>query len=118
MFEGLLDTTRLDISIMAAMAGYTALRLSMHIERGYLPAPAFFRRRTLLTGYAYLGIFFLSAALIITLIVNPWWAALAVLFFAAIVGEFVVISLMREFSYIFSLVTMAASTYLYLRHIA
>lgn len=118
MFTDWLDTTKLDITVMAAVAGYTALRLSMHIDRGYLPKPVIFRQHELLlTAFAYLGIVYLFASIITTLIVNPWWTIVFILFFTAILSEFVIISLLRQFTYIFSGLAMLVTVYLYFAYI-
>jgi hypothetical protein len=118
LFNDLLDTTKLDVTVMAAIAGYTALRLSINIDRGYLPTPGIFRHRdVLLTAYAYLGIVYLCASILTALIVNPWWTILFILFFTAILSEFVIISLFRQFTYIFSGITMALTVYFYILYI-
>lgn len=103
---------------MAAVSGYTALRLSIHYDRGFLPKPLIFRQsELLLTGFAYLGIVYLFASLITALIVNPWWTVLFILFFTAILSEFVIISLFRQFTYIFSGASMLFTVYLYFNYI-
>lgn len=103
---------------MAAVAGYTALRLSIHFDKGFLPKPAIFQRSEfLLTGFAYLGIVYLFASLITALIVNPWWTVLFILFFTAILSEFVIISLLRQFTYLFSGFSMLLTIYLYFAYI-
>jgi hypothetical protein len=118
LFNDLLDTTKLDITVMTAISGYTALRLSINIDRGYLPKPVIFQgREILLTAFAYLGIVFLCASILTALIVNPWWTILFILFFTAILSEFVIISLFRQFTYIFSGVTMLLSVYFYVLYI-
>jgi hypothetical protein len=118
LFHDLLDTTKLDITVMAAIAGYTAWRLSIHIDKGYLPKPGIFQRREiLLTGFAYLGIVYLCASILTTLIVNPWWTVLFILFFTTILSEFVIIFLLRQFTYIFSGIVMLTTLYLYWRFI-
>jgi|GEM_PF-3368423 len=118
LFNEWVDTTKLDVTVMAAVAGYTALRLSIHFDRGYLPKPGIFRNsEILLTGFAYLGIVYLFASLITTLIVNPWWTVLFILFFTAILSEFVIISLLRQFTFIFSGASMLITIYLYFAYI-
>lgn len=118
MIGDLLDTTKLDITIIAAIAGYTALRLSISVDRGYIRKPAvFIHKETLLTGFAYLGIVFLCTSILTSLIVNPWWSVIFVLFFAAVLSEFVILSLLRQFTVIFSTVAMMASVYLYIQFI-
>jgi len=113
-----LDTTKLDITVLIALAGYTAFRVAVHIAKGYLPKPAFFMRREgLLTVFGYTGVVFLVTALVTTLWVNPWWTVFFVLFFTAILGDRVVITLFRKFTYIFSLLSMLASVYLFCRYI-
>lgn len=118
MIGDLLDTTKLDITVIAAIAGYTALRLSVSADRGYIPKPAIFlRNEILLTGFAYLGIVFLCGSILTTLIVNPWWTVIFILFFTAILSEFVILTLLRQYAFIFTGVAMLASVLLYLRFI-
>lgn len=118
MFHDLLSTTKLDITVIAAIAGYTALRLSIHMDKGYLPKPAIFKRHELLlTGFAYLGIGYLCAAILTSLIVNPWWTILFILFFTVILSEFVIIPLLRQHTCILSGVLMLATIYFYLLYI-
>lgn len=118
MIGDLLDTTKLDITVIAAIAGYTALRLSVSVDRGYIPKPALFlHREILLTGFAYLGIVFLCASILTTLIVNPWWTVIFILFFTAIMSEFVILTLLRQYAFIFSAVAMFATVCLYLQFI-
>lgn len=118
MIGDLLDTTKLDITIIAAIAGYSALRLSISVDRGYIRKPAIFlHKEVLLTSFAYLGIVFLCASLLTSLIVNPWWTVIFVLFFAAILSEFVILSLLRQFTVIFSTVAMLVTVYLYFQFI-
>jgi hypothetical protein len=113
-----LNTTKLDITVIIAIAGYTAFRIAVHIDKGYLPKPAIFAHREyLLTAFAYAGIIFLLTALVTTLWVNPWWTLLFVLFFTAILGDFVIIAIFRRYTYIFSGITMVLSVYLFCRYI-
>lgn len=118
MLHDLLSTTKLDITVMAAIAGYTALRLSIHMDKGYLPKPVIFlHHELLLTGFAYLGVGYLSAAILTSLIVNPWWAVLFILFFTVVLSEFVIIPLLRQHTYILSGALMLATIYFYLQYI-
>lgn len=118
MIGDLLDTTKLDITIMAAIAGYTAVRLSISVDKGYIRKPAIFlHKEVLFTGFAYLGIVFLCASILTSLIVNPWWTIIFILFFAAIISEFVILSLLRQFTVIFSAAAMIFTVYLYLQFI-
>jgi hypothetical protein len=112
------DTTKLDVTVLAAVAGYTALRLSMHFDKGFLPKPGLFQHsEVLLTSFAYLGIVYLFASLITAVIVNPWWTVLFIHFFTAILSEFVIISLLRQFTFVFSGATMLITIYLYFAYI-
>lgn len=118
MFGDLLDTTKLDVTIVAAIAGYTALRLSISVDRGYIPKPSLFlRKEILLTSFAYLGIVFLCASILTALIVNPWWTIIFVLFISTVLSEFVILSLLRQFTFIFSTVAMVLTVYLYIQFI-
>ena len=118
LFNTWVDTTKLDVTVLAAVAGYTALRLSMHFDRGFLPKPGVFQHSEVaLTSFAYLGIVYLFASLITTVIVNPWWTVLFILFFTAILSEFVIISLLRQFTFVFSGATMLITIYLYFAYI-
>lgn len=113
-----LNSTKLDITIITAIAGYTALRLCIDIDRGFLPKPLIFGKKELLqTTFAYLGFFFLGVSILTALIVNPWWTLLFIFFFTGIIGEFVILPLLRQSSYIFSILAMIASTYLYCQFI-
>ena len=118
LFITILDTTKLDITVIAAIAGYTALRFAINLDKKYLPMPAFFSRHTaLLSVFAYAGIAFLLTAVITCLIVNPWWSIFFVLFFTAILGDFVIISILRQYTFWFSAITMLLSVYLFCRYI-
>ena len=118
MYPDTLDTTKLDIAVIAAFTGYTALRFAIPVDKGYLPRPAFFARHTLLLNlFAYTGIVFLLGAIVATLVVNAWWSIFFLLFFTAILGDFVIISILRRHTWWFSCIAMLASIYLFCLYI-
>lgn len=88
------------------------------MDKGYIRKPAIFlHKETLLTGFAYLGIIFLCASILTTVIVNPWWTILFILFITPILSEFVILSLLRQFTVVFSAVAMLLTIYLYIQFI-
>lgn len=116
LFNTTPDTTKLDITLLLALGGYTAMRAWINMQKGYLPTLQIFKGR----DYAvipYTGILMLLSALTISAIVNPWWCLLFILFFTAVLGDFVIITILRQYAYIFSAVAIFSSIYLFIRFI-